>query len=150
MQKLDFKNKIPDTLEYITQAGGKLNDDTLKYYGDVCKKKKIKFYTMYGQTEASPRMTYLGWKNFFKSFGSVGKALNGCKIILQDNKKKKIKKAGVKGEIIFYGKNVCLGYSKTLTDLSRGDKNKGKLKTGDLENTINLITYIFWVERINL
>ena len=77
LKKLNFNKRIEKSLKYITQAGGKLSLQTLKYFGEICKKNKIKFYVMYGQTEASPRISYLKWKNFFKSFGSVGKPLEG-------------------------------------------------------------------------
>ena len=43
---------------------------------------------MYGQTEASPRMTILNWKTFFKKKNSIGKPFKNCKIDLIDNKKK--------------------------------------------------------------
>ena len=36
------------------------------------------------------------------------------------------------GQLIYYGKNVCLGYSANIKDLSKGDKNKNKIKTGDI------------------
>ena len=132
LQKLNFKNKIEKSLKYITQAGGKLNSETLKYFGEICREKKIKFYVMYGQTEAAPRISYLEWENFFKSFGSVGKALEGCCLVLKDKKGKVINKAGESGEIYFYGKNVFLGYANSFKDLIKGDEKKGKLITGDL------------------
>ena len=49
-----------------------------------------------------------------------------------DEKNKKIIKENKVGEIIFYGKNVCLGYAKNSNDLKKGDENKSKLFTGDL------------------
>jgi long-chain acyl-CoA synthetase len=132
LQKLNFEKRIVKTLKYITQAGGKLNQETLKYFGEICKKKKIKFYIMYGQTEAAPRMSYLDWKNFFKGFGSVGKALEGCNFLLKDKNGRTIKKEGKSGKIYFYGKNVFLGYANSFKDLKKGDENNGKLNTGDL------------------
>ena len=36
------------------------------------------------------------------------------------------------GEIVFYGKNVSLGYSNSKKDLKKGDENKGKIFTGDI------------------
>lgn len=132
LQKLNFKARIGKSLKYITQAGGKLNLKTLKYYGEICREKKIKFFVMYGQTEASPRISYLDWKNFFKSFGSVGKPLNGCSLVLKDKSGKKINKQDEPGEIYFYGKNVFLGYAESFKDLIKGDEKNGELNTGDL------------------
>ncbi len=132
LQKLNFKKRVEKSLKYITQAGGKLSFESLKYFGKVCKEKKIKFYVMYGQTEASPRISYLDWNNFFKSFGSVGKALTGSCIVLKDKKGKIINKADKAGEIYFYGKNVFLGYANSFKDLSKDDEVKGELITGDI------------------
>ena len=132
LKKIDFKKRVSKSIKYLTQEGGKLSNETLSYFGKICVEKKIKFYVMYGQTETSPRMTYLAWKNFFRKLGSVGKPLKGYKIELQDKNGKKIKRHEVNGEIIFSGKNVCLGYAKIFSDLKKGDTNKGILKTGDI------------------
>ena len=45
---------------------------------------------------------------------------------------KKSKKQISKGELIYKGKNVCLGYANNVEDLSLGDTNNGVLKTGDI------------------
>ena len=52
--------------------------------------------------------------------------------MIEDNKKKKIYKNNLSGELVFSGKNVCLGYANNIWDLSKGDENKGILRTGDL------------------
>ena len=131
LQKLKFENiKLP-YLKYVTQAGGQLTNDSIKYI----KKnflKKLKFYAMYGQTEASPRMSFLSWKKFFSKAKSIGKPLKSCKMELVDENYKKINEINKTGEIIFYGKNVSLGYAKNFYDLKKGNKNKFKLLTGDL------------------
>ena len=87
---------------------------------------------MYGQTEASPRMSLLNWKMFFKKINSIGKPLKGYKMNLVSKNKKLIKKNNQEGEIVFRGKNVSLGYAKSLKDLRTGDINKKILYTGDI------------------
>ena len=132
LKKLQF-NKFKFTyLKYITQAGGKVEDATLKYFGKSCKKMNIELCTMYGQTEASPRMSYLKWKNFFLKYGSVGQPLKGSSFKIMNDRGKIIQSSNIIGELIFYGKNVSLGYSSSLKDLNKGDVNKGRLFTGDL------------------
>ena len=116
----------------MTQAGGKLDEKTLKYFGNICKKNNIKFYVMYGQTEAAPRMSCLNWKDFFLKFNSIGKPLSGYKMQLIDKNKKVISNYSMKGEIKFFGKNVSLGYANNLRDLMKGNINKNILFTGDL------------------
>jgi len=132
LKKLRFENLDLLNLKYITQAGGKLDDSSLKYFEKVCKKNNIKFIIMYGQTEASPRMSYLAWSKFSEKLGSIGKALNGSKFQILSKTGKQIKKSFSTGELIYFGKNVSLGYARNLKDLNKGDINKGKLFTGDL------------------
>ena len=97
-----------------------------------CKKNKIKFIVMYGQTEASPRMSYLAWSKFSEKIGSIGKALDGSKFKILSKTGKQVKKSFSTGELIYFGKNVSLGYANNLEDLKKRDINKGKLFTGDL------------------
>ena len=87
---------------------------------------------MYGQTEASPRMSYLKWEKFSDKFESIGKPLDGSKFKILDRKNKYIQIPYSIGELIYFGKNVSLGYALNLKDLKKGNENKGKLFTGDL------------------
>ena len=130
--KLGLNKIFTKSLKTLTQAGGKLDLDSSKIIINFCKSKKIKFFAMYGQTEASPRMTYLDWKFSEKKIGSIGKPIPGGKIILYDKKNRTIKNPNEIGELVYKGKNVSMGYSQNFKDLNLGDKNKQKLKTGDL------------------
>ena len=131
LTKLGLK-KIFTKSKTITQAGGKLEVGNLKKMIKFCKNKKIKFFTMYGQTEASPRMTYLDWKLSEKKIGSIGKPILGGKVVLINKRNKVISQPNITGELIYKGKNVSLGYSENLRDLRSSDKNKHTLKTGYL------------------
>ena len=132
LKKLRFENFNLSNLKYITQAGGKLDLNYLKYFEKVSKKKGIKFIAMYGQAEASPRMSYLPWNKFSKKMGSIGKPLNGSKFEIINNKGKYITNTFTVGELVYFGKNVSLGYARSLKDLKKGDENKERLFTGDL------------------
>lgn len=132
LQRINFEKYISTSIKYLTQAGGKLDEKILKYIGKICKKKDIKFYVMYGQTEAAPRISCLNWKDFFSKINSIGKPLKGYKIKLVDKNRKIINKTNLKGEIMFLGKNVSLGYANDLNDLKKGDENNKILYTGDL------------------
>jgi acyl-coenzyme A synthetase/AMP-(fatty) acid ligase len=128
IKKLNFNKMHFTNLKYFTQAGGKLRKDLIEYFLTYSEKNKKEFVVMYGQTEATARMTYLPYKMLKKKIGSVGKPIAGGKIhLLSDNSKN-----DKKGEIIYEGKNVSLGYAKSFKDLIKGDQNKGILKTGDL------------------
>jgi long-chain acyl-CoA synthetase len=130
------KKGLPSSLKYTTQAGGKMNHILLKKIINIYKKNKIELIQMYGAAEATSRMSYLKWKFAEKKIGSIGKSIPGGSFYLIDKNDKKInrktKKINRKGELIYHGKNVCMGYAENLKDLSLGDLNKGILKTGDI------------------
>lgn len=132
LSRIDLKNIKIDTLKYLTHAGGKLEKDKLKEIIKFCKKNNLKFFSMYGQTEASPRISYLKPEFSEKKIGSIGKGIPGNKIYIMDNSGKKILKPFVEGEIICEGKNVFMGYSKNYNDLKNANEENYKLKTGDL------------------
>ena len=130
--RIGIKNIKINSLKYLTQAGGKLEKNKLKEIINFCKKNNIKFFSMYGQTEASPRISYLKPEFSEKKIGSIGKGLSGNKIYIINDTGKKILKPYVEGEIICEGKNVFMGYSKNYNDLNRPNEKNYKLKTGDL------------------
>ena len=130
LKKLKFHTINLNSIRHISQAGGKLNIEVLKYLAKELKKLKIKFYIMYGQTEAGPRITILDHKHFNKNYESVGKPIGKIKLWIQ-NKKNKIKKPNTVGELYCRGKNVMLGYASKLSDL-RKKRLSYEVKTGDL------------------
>tara|TARA_B100000787_G_scaffold168717_1_gene158071 strand:+ start:547 stop:1962 length:1416 start_codon:yes stop_codon:yes gene_type:complete len=132
LSKIGLKNIKIDTLKYLTLAGGKLENDKLKEIIKFCKKNNLNFFSMYGQTEASPRISYLKPEFSQKKIGSIGKGIPGSKMYIINNTGKKILKPFVEGEIICEGKNVFMGYSKDYNDLKNANEENYKLKTGDL------------------
>ncbi|WP_425756276.1 AMP-binding protein [Ihubacter sp. rT4E-8] len=129
--KLNIDIAKHKTLEHITQAGGRLG----KLYVDKIFEKcmgRIKFYIMYGQTEATARISYLPPQYTKEKSGSAGISIPHGKLYLRDECDNVIKENGVIGEIIYEGKNVSMGYARCRSDLIKGDINKGVLKTGDL------------------
>ena len=131
LKKIKFHKLLPKSIKYLTQAGGKMNHDVWKYLLDISVKNKIKFFSMYGQTEASPRMSFIELTKNKKKICTIGKPLNGTKFKIFKNNFE-IKKNYHEGELKFYGKNVSLGYANNLDDLKKNDINKGELFTGDL------------------
>ena len=132
LKKIKFEKQNLSTIKYISQAGGKLEASTTRYLAKICKTKRIKMFKMYGQTEASPRISILHYNSFFKKKESVGKPLKGTSIKLLDKEGKIIRKKNTIGQILFHGDNVCLGYANNIADLSKRDVNKKNILTGDL------------------
>ena len=87
---------------------------------------------MYGQTEASPRISYLPYNYLKEKPSSIGKGLKGTKIWLEDKNGEKIKTDNKIGELICAGKNIFNGYCNSRNDLTKKIKENKVLKTGDL------------------
>ena len=94
--------------------------------------KDMRFITMYGQTEATSRMSYLPWSFAHSKKGSIGIPIPGGFFHIEDEVGNVIIDANVAGELIFTGSNVTLGYAENLSDLEKGDENHGVLHTGDV------------------
>ena len=123
--------KIP-SIKKMTQAGGKLSFDKIDRINAILKQKNISFYIMYGQTEATARISYLAPNDIDKKPGSIGKAIPAGRMWVQDKKGEVIEEIDSIGELVYSGGNVSMGYALSLSDLMLGDENKGVLRTGDL------------------
>jgi long-chain acyl-CoA synthetase len=132
LAKNKFKFLNSKNLKYVANAGSKLDVTIANELINFCKKKKIYFFSMYGQTEASPRISYLPLKFLKTKTESIGKGLPGTKIWIENENQKKIKKPYINGELICKGKNISLGYCKSRKDLSKSNTNQNILRTGDL------------------
>lgn len=132
LKRLRFmRMELPD-LKVMTQAGGKLNKDIAKEYIEYAAEKGKKFYVMYGQTEATARMSYLPWESALEKYASIGIAIPGGKFSLIDADGQAIESPEADGELIYEGPNVSLGYAECRGDLAKGDENNGVLHTGDV------------------
>lgn len=132
LTKIGLKNIKINSLKYLTHAGGRIEKYKLKKIIRFCKNNNIKFFSMYGQTEASPRISYLKPEFSEKKIGSIGKGIPGSRIYLINKDGRKILKPFEEGEIVCEGRNVFMGYSKSYRDLKNPNEQNYKLKTGDL------------------
>ena len=132
LRKMNFKALKVPSLRTMTQAGGKMSNDTSTYFYNYAINTNKTFYIMYGQTEATARISYLPFEYMHRKKGSIGVPVKGGSIELVDENNDKIREASIVGEIIYKGKNVSLGYAINRSDLEKGDENQGILHTGDL------------------
>lgn len=132
LKKLHFFRMDLPSLRYMTQAGGKLLPELHKEYAEFAQDKKIRFYVMYGQTEATARMSYLPYEKSLEKYGSMGIAIPGGKFKLIDIDGKEITEPEKVGELVYEGPNVTLGYAECKSDLAKGDEWNGVLITGDM------------------
>lgn len=126
-----FRMDLP-SLKTMTQAGGKLNKDIAKEYIEYAQGKGKRFFVMYGQTEATARMSYLPLEHALDKYASIGIAIPRGKFFLIDVNGNTIEEPDVDGELVYEGPNVSLGYAECRADLAKGDENHGVLHTGDV------------------
>lgn len=132
LRKLRFFRMDLPSVKTLTQAGGKLNVDIAREYIENAQQTGRQFVVMYGQTEATARMSYLPWESALEKAGSVGIAIPGGRFELVDADGYTIQTPNEDGELIYYGSNVSMGYAECAKDLLRGDDNHGRLATGDI------------------
>jgi len=126
-----FRMDLPH-LKTMTQAGGKLNIELSKEFAEHCQATNKRFFVMYGQTEATARMSYLPHQQSVSKAGSIGVAIPGGEFNLIDENGSVITECDRVGELVYRGKNVSMGYAECADDLMLGDENRGELITGDL------------------
>ena len=119
-------------LRYLTQAGGKLSTDLQGRFSQYCSNNNLKFYIMYGQTEATARMSYLRPEKARTKLDSIGQAIPGGTFMIMNEDQQEIIEPFVIGELVYHGPNVFMGYASNYRELERGDTIGGLLKTGDL------------------
>lgn len=131
LRKLRFADMELPSLRYLTQAGGHLKQETLDYFLNWAQSSDRQFIVMYGQTEATARISYVPHRDSVSKRGSIGIAVPGGRLSLIDESGAAIKLPNTSGELVYEGRNVALGYAQSRADLSRGDDWQGKLRTGD-------------------
>lgn len=126
-----FKMDLPH-LRTLTQAGGKLNANIAKEYIEHSVETARRFFVMYGQTEATARMSYLPIEKSLEKYASIGIAIPGGKLSIIDDNGNEITTPDADGELVYDGPNVSMGYAECMDDLAKGDDNHGRLHTGDI------------------
>jgi acyl-coenzyme A synthetase/AMP-(fatty) acid ligase len=123
--------KMP-TIKTLTQAGGRLVPVKAKKIAEFCLANNMRFFTMYGQTEATARISYMPLEDILQRPSSIGKAIPNGLLRIETDDGHSIETPGLVGELIYEGPNVSMGYAECLDDLELGDIFKGVLRTGDL------------------
>lgn len=131
-----------ETLRYVTCAGGALPKAMIVRLQAALPRADI--VIMYGQTEASARLSYLPPRDLPRKIGSIGKGIPGVnlRVVLEDGSSVQ---PGEVGEIVAEGSCIMKGYWH-----NEGETQKvlqaGQLHTGDLA-TVDDEGYIFIVGR---
>ncbi|MGO9085605.1 MAG: class I adenylate-forming enzyme family protein [Candidatus Sulfotelmatobacter sp.] len=142
LRSSSFKKMEFPTLRYVQQAGGKLADALIRELRDALPAAKV--FVMYGQTEATARLSYLPPDLLGTKLGSVGKGIPGTRLRVVDENGAPVLPGQV-GEIVAEGNNIALGYWDAEGEDAVSFRN-GLLYTGDLA-TVDEDGFIFIVDR---
>jgi acyl-coenzyme A synthetase/AMP-(fatty) acid ligase len=128
------RTKLKDTplphLKYVLVTGGALSGSQLDQLRAAMP--AVGVHTAYGQTEASPRITWLGPDDMFgPRKGSAGRPLPGVRVEIVDERGEPLPQGEV-GEVVASGPNIMRGYVSGDHHSSGRIDDRGRLRTGDL------------------
>lgn len=117
-----------ETLRYVTQAGGALAPETLRWARGAFAPARL--FVMYGQAEATARLTYLPPERAADKEGSVGVPVRGVTLRVVDDAGEPLP-PGQLGHVQARGPSITAGYYGA--EAESADVRQGEwLKTGDL------------------
>ncbi|MGD0382166.1 MAG: AMP-binding protein [Thermoguttaceae bacterium] len=137
------RRKFP-ALRWLQQAGGKLPNPFIQEIRRAFP--GVRLYVMYGQTEATARLSYLPPELLDDKLGSIGKGLPGSRLeVLKEDGTPVRPGSDEIGEIAASGDNIAPGYWNDAEETARFFRN-GRLFTGDMAR-VDRDGFIFIVER---
>jgi hypothetical protein len=124
-----LRDRALPSLRTLTQAGGRLPPATVVDYAEWAQDRNVKFYVMYGQTEATARIAYLPPEYTLAHSDCIGVPIPGgtIRLIAADGRETDVGP----GELIYGGPNVMMGYAVAPSDLALS-AGPAELATGDL------------------
>ncbi len=120
-----FTRDLP-SLRSVTTSGGRVPPDLIAELEPLLTEHGISFWAMYGQTEASGRITALPPEELAQAPGSVGYPIPGNRLWISDPDAEGI------GQVHLSGPGNMLGYANSRTDLGSTDELIADLDTGDV------------------
>ena len=127
LRRSSFARRSFPSLRQLQQAGGRLPDVLLDELTAAFPQARL--FVMYGQTEATARLSYLPPERLSDKRGSIGRGMAGVRLQVLDQDSQPVAPGQV-GEIVAEGDNVALGYWRP--DPAKNPFRDGKLYTGDL------------------
>jgi long-chain acyl-CoA synthetase len=115
-------------LRYLTQAGGAMSPDTIDWVRKVFEPARL--FVMYGQTEATARLSYLPPDRGAEKRGSIGIPIPGVELQVVDENARPLP-TGEPGHLVARGGNVTRGYFEEPEETA-AILHDGWLWTGDL------------------
>jgi long-chain acyl-CoA synthetase len=144
LRRSRFRELAFPHLRWFQQAGGKLPGSCIQEI--LTSFPKVKYFLMYGQTEATARLSYLPPERLADKLGSIGQGLPSTRLeVLKADGVPVMPGSDETGEIVAAGDNITLGYWNDPLETSKYFRH-GKLHTGDIAR-VDSDGFIFIVER---
>ncbi len=144
LNRSNIRKYLFPKLRYVTQAGGPMSPGHARELSSVLPDADI--FIMYGQTEATARLTFLNPGDLLRKPGSIGKPIPGVHLeLVKENGISA--KVGEEGEIVVKGKNIMAGYWKSPEETRKVLKDN-KLYTGDIAK-MDDEGYLYMIGRSN-
>jgi len=144
LRKSRFRQMPLPKLRWFQQAGGKLPNPCITELLNAFP--RVRYFLMYGQTEATARLSYLPPERLVDKLGSVGCGLPSTRLeVLKPDGTAVTPGSAETGEIVAAGDNISPGYWDDPTETSKFFR-EGKLYTGDIAR-VDSDGFIFIIER---
>ncbi len=127
-RQVDVRALSLPSLRYLMQAGGPMAPDTIRWVREAFRPARL--FVMYGQTEATARLSYLPPERGEDKHGSIGIAIPGVDLKVVDDAGRELS-PGETGHLVARGGNVTLGYLDE-PEATAAILHDGWLWTGDL------------------
>jgi acyl-CoA synthetase (AMP-forming)/AMP-acid ligase II len=144
LRSTSFPRRNLASLKKVQQSGGTLPKVLIEELMEALPDARI--FIMYGQTEATARLSHLPPHLLPAKIGSVGKGIPGVELRVVGDDGQGVKPGEV-GEIVAQGANVTLGYYRA-PELTAQRYIDGALRTGDLA-TVDEEGFIYIVDRLS-
>jgi acyl-CoA synthetase (AMP-forming)/AMP-acid ligase II len=127
-RQVDVSSLAFPRLRYLTQAGGGMAPETIDWVRQAFHPARL--FVMYGQTEATARLSYLPPERAHDKRGSIGVAIPGVELRVVDDAGRELP-PGETGHLVARGDNVTQGYLDEPEETA-AILHDGWLWTGDL------------------
>jgi acyl-CoA synthetase (AMP-forming)/AMP-acid ligase II len=138
LRRTTFAKRPLPALTKIQQAGGRLSSPLIQELAAAVPAAEV--FVMYGQTEATARLSYLSPTLLESKLGSIGRGIPGVTLRVLDSAGAPVRPGAV-GEIWAEGDNISPGYLDD-PEATAAKFPGGRLRTGDLA-TVDADGFLF-------
>ncbi len=142
LRRSNIRSHNFNNLRYVTQAGGAMAPALIQELREALPRTQI--FIMYGQTEASARLSFLPPNLLDQKLGSIGKGIPNVDLKVMDKEGNSVPPGEV-GEIVALGPNIMKGYWNSPEETEIVLDAEG-LHTGDLAR-VDEEGFIYIVDR---